>query len=77
MQQESYKPGSHRIRDYIKTFVWKIEIINSLLLIMNMHIHRMMSHSIWLSCLVMVIEFLGAGNSKFVAYGYVHIAIEL
>jgi hypothetical protein len=44
---------------------------------MNMHMHRMMSHSIWLSCLVMVIELLGAGNSKFIAYGSVHIAIEL
>ena len=44
---------------------------------MNMHMHKMMSHSIWLSCLVMVIELLGACNSKFTAYGYVHIAIEL
>jgi hypothetical protein len=44
---------------------------------MNMHMHRMMIHSIWLSCLVMVIELLGACNSNFVAYGSVHIAIEL
>ena len=55
----------------------KIEIINLLLLIMNMHMHRMTSHSIWLSCLVIVIELIGAENSKFIVYGFVHIAIEL
>jgi hypothetical protein len=41
--------------------------MNLLLLIMNMHMHRMMSHSIWLNCLVIVIELLGAGNSKIIA----------
>jgi hypothetical protein len=46
-------------------------------LIMNMHMHRMMSHSILLNCLVIVIELLGAGNSKIIAKGFVHIAIEL
>jgi hypothetical protein len=46
--------------DYIKFYVQKIEIMNLLLLIMNMHMHRMMSHSILLNCLVIVIELLGA-----------------
>jgi hypothetical protein len=41
--------------------------MNLLLLIMNMHMNRMMSHSIWLNCLVIVIELLGAGNSKIMA----------
>jgi hypothetical protein len=36
---------------------------------MNMHMHRMMSHSIWLNCLVIVIELLDADNFKFTAYG--------
>jgi hypothetical protein len=41
--------------------------MNLLLLIMNMHMHRMMIHSIWLNCLVIVIELLGASNSKIIA----------
>ena len=45
----------------------KIEIKNLLLLIMNMHMHRMMSHSIWLNCLVIVIELLGACNSNIIS----------
>jgi hypothetical protein len=36
---------------------------------MNLHMHRMMSHFILLNCLVIVIELLGAGNSKIIAYG--------
>jgi hypothetical protein len=43
----------------------------------NMHMHRMTSHSILFNFWLIVIEFLGAGNSKFTTYGYVHIAIEL
>ena len=39
--------------------------------------HRMTSHSILLNCLVIMFELLDADNSKFTAYGYVHIAIEL
>jgi hypothetical protein len=54
-------------RDYIEFYVQKIEILKLLLLIMNMHMHRMMSHSIWSSCLVIVIEFPCAGNSKIIA----------
>jgi hypothetical protein len=54
-------------RDYRKFNVHKIEIINLLLSIMNMHMHRMMSHSIWLNYLVIVIELLGAENSKIIA----------
>jgi hypothetical protein len=50
-------------RDYKKIYVQKIEIINLLLL----HMHKMMSHSIWLNWLVIVIEFLGAGNSNIIA----------
>jgi hypothetical protein len=50
-----------------KNYVQKIEVMNLLLLIMNMHMHRMMSHSIWLNCLVIVIELLGASNSKITA----------
>jgi hypothetical protein len=42
-----------------------------------MHMHRMTSHSILLNCLVIMIELLDADNSKFTAYGFVHIAIEL
>jgi hypothetical protein len=41
--------------------------VNLLLLIMNMHMHRMISHSIWLVFLVIVIELLGAGNSKIIS----------
>jgi K+ transporter len=44
---------------------------------MNIHMRRMMSHSILLNCLVIMIELLGANNSKVTAYGYVHIAIAL
>ena len=44
---------------------------------MNMPMHRMRSHFICLSYSVMVIEFIGVDNSKFVAYGFVHIVIEL
>jgi hypothetical protein len=51
--------------------------MNLQILIKNMHMHRMMSHSILLNCLVIMIELLGADNSKFTAYGFVHIAIEL
>ena len=43
----------------------------------NMHMHRMTSHSILLNCLVIMIELLDANNSKFTAYGSIHIAIEL
>ena len=64
-------------RDYRKFNVQKIEIINLLLLIMNMHMHRMASHSILLNCLVIMVELLDANNSKFTAYGSIHIAIEL
>jgi hypothetical protein len=38
-------------------------------------LHRMMSHSIWLNCLVIVIEFLGASNSKIIVYGDVHVEL--
>jgi hypothetical protein len=41
--------------------------MNLLFLIMNMHMNGMMSHFIWLNCLVIVIELLGAGNSKKIA----------
>jgi hypothetical protein len=41
--------------------------VNLLLLIMNMHMHIMMTHSICLNCLVIVIELLGAGNSNIIA----------
>jgi hypothetical protein len=51
--------------------------MNLQILIMNMHMHRMMSYSILLNCLVIMIELLGAGNSKITAYGFVHITIEL
>ena len=51
--------------------------MNLHMLIKNRHMHRMMSHSILLNCLVIMIEFLDLDNSKFTAYGYVHITIEL
>jgi hypothetical protein len=51
--------------------------MNLHILIMNMHMHRMMSHSILLNCLVIMIEFQGACNSNITAYGFVHIIIKL
>ena len=63
--------------DYGKFSCSEEEIMNLLLLIMNMHMHRMTSHFILFNCLVIMIELLDADNSKFTAYGYVHIAIEL
>jgi hypothetical protein len=63
--------------DYRKYSCSEKEIMNLLLLIMNMHMHRMTSHSILLNCLVIMIELLDADNSKFTAYGSIHIAIEL
>ena len=47
------------------------------ILIINIHMHRMMSHSILLNCLVIMIELLDIDNFKFTAYVSVHIAIEL
>jgi hypothetical protein len=43
------------------------EEMNLQLLIMNMHMHRMMSHFILLNCLAIGIELLGAGNSNITA----------
>jgi hypothetical protein len=51
--------------------------MNLKILIMNMYMHIMSSHSILLNCLVIMIEFLGVGNSKIIVYGFVHITIEL
>ena len=51
--------------------------MNLMLLIMNMHMHRMTSHSSLLNCWVIVIELLGAGNSKITTKYFVHISIEL
>jgi hypothetical protein len=65
--KDSCKLGSHRNSDYRKFLVQQIEGMNLLLLIMNIHMHRMMSHSIWLNCLAIVIELLGAGNSMIMA----------
>jgi hypothetical protein len=55
----------------------KREVMNLQILIMNMHMHRMMIHSILLNCLVIIVRVLGAGNSKIIAYGFLHITIEL
>jgi hypothetical protein len=63
--------------DYRKFSCSEEEIMNLLLLIMNMHMHRMTSHYIFLNCLVIMNELLDADNSKFIAYGSIHIAIEL
>jgi hypothetical protein len=41
--------------------------MNLLLLSVDMHMHRMTSHSIGLSCLAIVMELPGAGNSKIIA----------
>jgi hypothetical protein len=41
--------------------------MNLQILITNMHMHRMISHSILLNFLVIMIELIGEGNSKITA----------
>ena len=53
--------------DYGKFSCSEEEIMNLLLLIMNMHMHRLTSGSSLLNCWVIVIELLGEGNSKITA----------
>jgi hypothetical protein len=77
LQQESCKSNSHMNTDYKKFHVQEKKVLNLQILIKNRHMHRMMSHSILLNCLVIMIELLGVVNCKFTTYGFVHIAIEL
>jgi hypothetical protein len=79
LQQESCKSSSHVSIDYRKKNCSKKKkkVMNLQILIMNIHMHRMMSQSILINCLVIMIELLGVGNSKITAYGFVHITIEL
>ena len=67
----SHKHWLHEIFLFRKT---SNEVTN---ITVNMHMHRMTSHSILLICFLIMIELLDTENSKFTAYGSIHIAIEL
>jgi hypothetical protein len=67
LQQESCKSSSHMSIDYRK-FSGSEKGSNELTdITVNMHMHRMTSHSISLKCWVIVTELLGVGNSKITA----------